>query len=215
MWGLTALSKLLTTCGWTEKWCDSMNLHSCKHTGEWLVLCTKTTKKTLATRKMVSLHHHEEIKNCILSDEHSVEVGGVLCIFLPLGGLKIRQWPSWKCCGHFVSILMIDQNNVTFQQYSVFCNINFWRFLICRAYWIMNQRKNGIFIYYCFLSSLWCKECIAQNKKKACLEISFLPYSLALFELFSTSLDMLWAGVSVAKFWDVATNDISNFQLSN
>ncbi len=65
-------------------------------------------------------------------------------------------------------------------------DISYWRFLICRAYQMMTQRKNGIFH---FLLHFWilCDKRVTLYKKKkiACLYV-FLP------ELFANMSQHVW-----------------------
>ncbi len=78
-------------------------------------------------------------------------------------------------------------------------NINFWRFLVCRAYQMMTK-KNWIFsIFIAFLNSLGQEKYIAQKRKKHAQKY-VLSLSLKHLKLFLTCLYVLCFGVGVITF---------------
>ncbi len=57
---------------------------------------------------------------------------------------------SWKCHWYNVNVLATDQNVANFWWHSIFCSVIFWRFLACKVYQMISQRKNGKNFYFTF-----------------------------------------------------------------
>ncbi len=131
-----------------------------------------------------------KFKIIFLNDIFSVIQRSIMQIFIFFKCIeKITLNFSWKCCWNVINMLATDQNDIKSWQHSILLQHQFLIFLACRAYQTMIKRQEfGIFHSYFIFEFTGTRGVHCTKKMKSWLEVNFLPYYTALFNIF----DMSW-----------------------